>query len=277
MPRKRDPKRDKAFDIWLKSNKEMKLKDIAKKLKVSDGQIRKWKSEDKWEDKSVTNNEIKSNVTKQEKVTKSKVENNEKFTIDEDAGLTEKQRLFCLYYVKSFNATSAAIKAGYTQNYPSEIGYQLLQNPRVRREIERLKELKKLSIMINEDDILDRYMRIAFSDITDFVEFGQKDVPVFTSDGVLTNANGEIVTYKENAVLLRDSENVDGGLIAEVKTSRQGASIKLEDRLKALDWLAKFFEMNKEHQHKKEFDDNKLQLERDRFEHVKKMDEIKEW
>lgn len=38
-------------------------------------------------------------------------------------------------------------------------------------------------------------------------------------------------------------------------------SIKLADRQKAIDWLSKFFEMNPEDRHRKEFDKRKLELE----------------
>lgn len=57
MARKRDPRRDEAKRIWLESNGEKQLKDIADELNVSDSQVRKWKSIDKW------SAELKGNVT----------------------------------------------------------------------------------------------------------------------------------------------------------------------------------------------------------------------
>ncbi|MDW3608485.1 phage terminase small subunit [Enterococcus faecium] len=57
MARQRDPRRDEAKRIWLESNGEKRLKEIASELNVSDSQIRKWKSQDKW------SAELKSNVT----------------------------------------------------------------------------------------------------------------------------------------------------------------------------------------------------------------------
>lgn len=57
MARQRDPRRDEAKKIWLDSNGEKKLKEIASELNVSDSQIRKWKSLDKW------SAELKGNVT----------------------------------------------------------------------------------------------------------------------------------------------------------------------------------------------------------------------
>lgn len=57
MARQRDPRRDEAKSIWLESNGEKQLKEIASELNVSDSQVRKWKSQDKW------SAELKSNVT----------------------------------------------------------------------------------------------------------------------------------------------------------------------------------------------------------------------
>lgn len=42
-------------------------------------------------------------------------------------GLNERQRLFCIYYVKSFNATQAAVKAGYSPASAHVTGCRLLK------------------------------------------------------------------------------------------------------------------------------------------------------
>ena len=52
MARKRNPKRDEAYRIWINSNGKKPLKDIARELGVSASTIRKWKSEGKWGDKT---------------------------------------------------------------------------------------------------------------------------------------------------------------------------------------------------------------------------------
>lgn len=49
MARKRNPKRDDAYRLWIESNKERLLKDIADELGVAPSTVRKWKSEDKWD------------------------------------------------------------------------------------------------------------------------------------------------------------------------------------------------------------------------------------
>lgn len=73
MPRARSPNRDKAKELWLKSDKTRQLKDIAKELGVSEEQVRKWKSQDNWENegkvtlpnkKTNPKSQRKGNVTK---------------------------------------------------------------------------------------------------------------------------------------------------------------------------------------------------------------------
>lgn len=65
MARARSPDRDKAFEMWRDSGGTMKLKDIADALGLSDTQIRKWKNQDRWDERLNSNVTIpKSNVTK---------------------------------------------------------------------------------------------------------------------------------------------------------------------------------------------------------------------
>lgn len=51
MARPRNPDRDRAFQIWKDSDGVTKLKDIAAELGIPDSRIRKWKTEDKWDEK----------------------------------------------------------------------------------------------------------------------------------------------------------------------------------------------------------------------------------
>ena len=51
MARGRSPNRDKAFELWRESGAKRLLKDIAEELGVSETLVRKWKNQDKWEEK----------------------------------------------------------------------------------------------------------------------------------------------------------------------------------------------------------------------------------
>lgn len=280
LSRQRSPNSKKAEKDYLKSNGIIKLVDLAKKYNVSPGTVRSWKSRYKWDDKinkSVATIEKakKKQMQRCEKEKKKKVEKIEQKMIEiiEDADLTEKQRLFCLYYSKNPNAAQAVIKAGYDVNNSqraAEIGYQLLHSTPVKKEIERLKELKYQSIMIGEDDLVEMHMRIAFSDITDFVEFGQEEVPIVSKEGDVTFVMGNVVNFK-------DSNMVDGQLIKEIKKGRQGISIKLEDKQKSLDFLERYFLVNPMSKHKIAYDNARLQMNKEDLEHKKKMDEMKNW
>ncbi|WHZ04963.1 terminase small subunit [Neobacillus sp. YX16] len=57
-----------------------------------------------------------------------------------DNGLTRKQGAFVLEYIKDYNATQAAIRAGYSNRGASEIGYQLLQKTSVLEAINTLQD-----------------------------------------------------------------------------------------------------------------------------------------
>ncbi|MBP2635541.1 MAG: terminase [Firmicutes bacterium] len=49
--RPRNPDRDKAFKIWFDSGGTAKLKDIAGEIGIPDSRIRKWKTEDNWDER----------------------------------------------------------------------------------------------------------------------------------------------------------------------------------------------------------------------------------
>lgn len=243
----------------------MKYEDIATKYGVSINTVKKWKTRHKW-----TRDKKKS--VQKEKCTKagkkctpkkpvSKLPVKVEYVTKEDDGLTEKQRLFCLCYMKNFNATQAAINAGYSKNTAMEQGYQLLRKNSVRAEVERLKSIKRQSIMISEDDIVERYMRIAFADMTDFAEFGTESYPAVDEAGnMLVGTDGNIIYRKRNYLEFKDHNQVDGGLVCEIKLGRQGMTVKLEDRQKALDWLSSYFNMNPMNQHKMQYDNKMLEL-----------------
>lgn len=231
----------------------MKYKEIAEKYGVTINTVKSWKTRYKW-----SKDGKKVCTQKQERCAHQKTDKNnvkkEAITeaveqVIENTELTDKQRLFCVLYVKCFNATKAYQKA-YEVDYntAASIGYRLLENDGVKKEIQRLKKNRLNREMLDESDIFQKYMDIAFSDVTDFVEFGQEDVPVMAVYGpvqVKDEETGEkkTLTKRVNVVRFKDSSEVDGTLIAEVKQGKDGASIKLPDRMKALEWLAEHMDM----------------------------------
>lgn len=181
--------------------------------------------------------------------------------------LTSEQQMFCIYYSRTFNATQSYLKA-YECSYDvaKAHGYELLQNVDVRAEIERLKELKRQQIMISENDIVELQMRIACADMGDYTLFGREEVPVMGPFGPIKQKNpdtGKEETLKKevNAIRLKDSGNVDTQIIQEVKQGREGVSIKLADKQKAIDWLTKYFLIHPESKYKAEYERRRAEKE----------------
>ena len=239
-----------AYQDYLKG---MKYKEIAEKYGVTINTVKSWKTRYKWSKDSKKSVHTKTGKVCTQKNNKNNVKKEAiAEAVDqviENAELTDKQRLFCVLYVKCFNATKAYQKA-YEVDYntAASIGYRSLENDGVKKEIQRLKKNRLNREMLDESDIFQKYMDIAFSDVTDFVEFGQEDVPAMAVYGpvqVKDEETGEkkTLTKRVNVVRFKDSSEVDGTLIAEVKQGKDGASIKLPDRMKALEWLAEHMDM----------------------------------
>ncbi|MBG9787259.1 terminase small subunit [Brevibacillus laterosporus] len=339
MARARDPNRDKAYVIWKQANGEVKLKDIAEQLGISEGTVRGWKNKDKW---AVSNNDppehqtdeimeqedelydqavcivveqqvasasllqrrLRIGYTRAAKLIESmeqkgivgpfegssprkvflrtvpitktaktgtipkpterssqsernapntpKIMERSKKVMEykdpppeldnEDGSLTDKQRLFVMEYLRDFNATRAAMAVGYSKKSAYAIGWENLRKPQIQAEIKRQKESLIDDLGVGVQRVIAEYMKIAFADISEYVEFGQQDVPMFTEEGIpiIDPETGEQMTYKRNFVTFKNSEEVDGTLISEVKQGKDGVSVKLHDKMKALATLEKY-------------------------------------
>lgn len=260
MPKQRSPDSYKAEEMYKQG---MKLVEIASQLKLPEGTVRRWKCTYKWDSER---SDKKASVRKKKE--------NDKKAVAEDVeqvmnnpDLTDKQRLFCLHYVRCFNATKAYQKA-YRCSYETAMvrGSEILRNVKVRDEIHRLKQNRLNREMLDEHDIFQKYMDIAFADITDYVEFGREEIQVMSAFGpveIKDPETGEKVPLKKtvNTVRFRESSEVDGTLIAEVKQGKDGASVKLMDRMKALNWLAEHMDLATDTQ-KAQIDQMKANTER---------------
>lgn len=58
MPRQRDPRRDKAFEIWKQHNGDITNREIAKMLDVDEKVVAVWKQRDKWNVVQQTNTNV---------------------------------------------------------------------------------------------------------------------------------------------------------------------------------------------------------------------------
>lgn len=219
----------------------MKYKDIAAKHDVSINTVKSWKSR-KWNAPPE-----KKGATKKEKVAHKK----EVQPVIDNDDLTEQQKLFCLYYLECFNATKAYQKA-YQCDYNSarSNSIRLIAKDSIKIELKRLKAELQQDIFLDVKDLIREYAKQAFADITDFVEFSSTEHKLYEYDEagekqeVFNEFTGELETYKSSQVSLKNSEEVDGTLIQEVKKGKDGVSVKLYDKQKAMAELMKYIEID---------------------------------
>ena len=245
MAAKKNPLSDKAHEMYKQG---MKLVDIAAELDVPPGTVRRWKSTHGWENERSESRSERSDKKKAEK--KPVVDDGTKETLQNN-DLTPEQQMFCIHYSRTFNAAQSYQKA-YGCSYQTAMvnGCLLLRNTKVRAEIERLKELKRQQIVTGTEDIVELQMRIAFADMGNYLSFGQKEITdPDTGD-----------TFMVSTVDLKESGNTDTQLIHEVKRGKDGVSVKLADKQKAIDWLTKYFLMHPESKYKAEYERKRAEV-----------------
>jgi phage terminase small subunit len=279
LARDRSPNRDKSFEVYKKHKGKIKNKDIAEMLHEDPKTVSKWKTLDKWEER-INNSKKEKGNSKFEKTSKNaenEVLEGEVFDdlheIVENVDLNEKQILFCIYFIKSFNAAKAYQKAyGCDLVSAYTAGPRLLKNVHINMAIEKMKQNRFSQAMLKPEDIVQKYIDIAHSDITDYITFGKKQVLIgYTKDNVAIYEKINYMDYKE-------STEIDGTLITEFRQSKDGFSIKLMNREKAMQWLTDHMDMaTTEQKAQIEHIKNKDKLDRERYEHQVDMDNKRDW
>ena len=89
--------------------------------------------------------------------------------------LNPKQRKFCVEYLIDFNATQAAIRAGYSKRTARQQGYRSLTKVYIQTELCKLIKKQEIRTGIEADKVLKEAARIALVDIG----------PAFNKDGTL--------------------------------------------------------------------------------------------
>ncbi len=219
MARAPNKKAEEAKELYQQG---MPLVEIAKKLNIPAGTVRRWKSTYKWggeseRSDSKTNARLENNGSSKKPVSK------EAKLILENAELTENQRLFCLLYVKCRNKVKAYQKAFHC-SYECACGNasSLWKKNEIQKYINQLLEEYRSGIDIQIQDLFQWYLDIARSDINDFI------------------------TIKNNAIELKSE--IDGMVVSEITSTQRGIRVKLVDRMKAMGWLGEHIDIASEKQ-----------------------------
>ncbi|MDD5292863.1 MAG: terminase small subunit [Candidatus Izemoplasmatales bacterium] len=76
-------------------------------------------------------------------------------------GLTQRQYLFCEYYLKLGDASLAAVKAGYSANTKYSQASQLLNNPKVKAYLARARKTRHANFLMSHEEALRKLSQLA--------------------------------------------------------------------------------------------------------------------
>lgn len=151
--------------------------------------------------------------------------------------LTPKQKLFVAKLVANgFNATKAAIEAGYSEKSARVTGCQLLTNPNIQ-------EAKNKAVEEMLKDTADLKLRwlnevnaIAFSDFRNVARFDAQGVNIIDSDQIDDDTARAIESIESTTTVTASGHEI------------VNRKVKLYSKTKGLDTLGKFLGMLKEEQ-----------------------------
>lgn len=211
-------------------NAGMKYKDIADKYDVALSTVKSWKQRYSW-------SRNKDAPPKKSMRTKSKsthTKNEVEQVIDElaDSELTDKQKAFVIEYVRLFNATQAYINV-YDADYDTAMvnGSRMLRNAKVKYLVQEMRQARLHDLGANKEDILADLMKQAFSDIGDYLDFGNNNVSIKDDYGKdMLDKDGKPLISHRSWVQLKDKSKVDTSLIKKVSIGRDGVILDLYDK-----------------------------------------------
>lgn len=151
--------------------------------------------------------------------------------------LTPKQALFVENYVIDFNATKAALRAGYSAKTAAAIGNENLTKPAIRSALAKRINKNAKKVSLEGDFVLDRLMSIAAFDIREAVSFRSNVI------AMVENEDGDIAPGIVNQVELIDSDKLTDKAAYNIKGIKQGKdgslSLQFEDKQGALEKLGR--------------------------------------
>lgn len=145
------------------------------------------------------------------------------------ADLNAKQKLFVEEYLVDLNATKAYMRV-YECSYETaqSEGCKALGNPKINALISKSLTKTLGNLEITRERILREYSKIAFSDLTDVMEWSGAHLTLKPSDLLPAEVTGAIAE-----ITIKSERSDDEQIVDTFK-------VKLHDKLKALDVLAKY-------------------------------------
>lgn len=146
--------------------------------------------------------------------------------------LNDKQECFCFEYCIDFNATQAAIRAGYSEKTARQIGSKLLTNIDIQNRIKELQaDLSKTS-GISALKIIQEHANIAFSNASKF------------RDGWMSMKEFEELSEEDKSCIQEVQTKKTTRIVGDVEFEEDWVKIKLYDKQKSLDSLTNILGFN---------------------------------
>ncbi|ASZ31969.1 terminase small subunit [Lactiplantibacillus plantarum] len=215
----------------------MKYKDISAKYGVPIGTLKSWRTRDGWKKGATTTKQVQPKRKKDAPKVAPKI-------IDEleaNSELTDKQKLFCLFYLQRFNATWAYQQA-YKCSYETARveGSRTLANPNIKSQLIELKKQQRSELLVTIDDIAHEYAKQAFASLGDVLDYKVHEELVVDTDGnAFLDTDDNPVKKHVADIYLKPSDQIDWSLIQDIHRGKDGLVVKLYDKQKALDSLSK--------------------------------------
>lgn len=212
---------------------DITMKALAEKHDIKPATLRSRKNREKWEKRNATQKVATKHATRHKNVATQKAID----ALDDSKELNEQQKLFCLYFTQNHNATKS-YQMAYAVEYRTAHAnsYRLMAKDGIRAEIKRIKQARMSDWLIDDADIVNEWIKQAFTDITDYLEFRKVFVDYVRDDKDMPELDdeGEMKPIYRNELHFKKSSEVDGTVIQEVKKGKDGVSVKLYDKQRAL-------------------------------------------
>lgn len=146
--------------------------------------------------------------------------------------LTAKEERFCYEYCVDFNATQAAIRAGYSVKTAGAIGAENLRKPKIEKRIKQMQDNLAQTAGISALRIVKEHEKLAFSDAGRF------------RDGWMSLKDFEDLTEEEKACIQEVQTKETTKVVNDMEITEVFIKIKLYDKQKSLDSLSSILGFN---------------------------------
>jgi phage terminase small subunit len=147
--------------------------------------------------------------------------------------LNAREEKFCHFYAITGNGTKSCISAGYSKKAAGTIAYHMLRKPKIDKRVREILEIEKDRQTITRKQIIEEYGKLAFTNLSDVVSL----------EDLKTLRIRDLADLPADAV----------AAISEIKQSNTGGiTIKMHNKLGALDSLSRIYELFGDPRHKPE-------------------------